>query len=104
MKVKVLRQFLNGNELALEGQVLDLDERRAKALERNNLVAPAEIGQKSRAAAARQAPAAEEAAAGGVPGPITTDRAGGLTGADRPASLSPPVRRRGRPRSRPFEA
>lgn len=102
MRVRVIRQFLNGRDVVSEGRELVVSDRRAKQLEANKLVVPIDIG-----AGERQRRAARQGAAG----PTDTDidpgsrtmataettaarRTGGRTGEATRRSSS----RRGRPR------
>lgn len=82
MKVKVIRQFLNGAQLAREGEVIEVGEGRARELERNNLVVP-ELG----------AGMARRAARVGAADPTPSPPSGGPTGEEEQPSSS----RRGRP-------
>lgn len=80
MRVKVIRQFLNGPRLVHEGEVIEVSDARARELEKNNLVVPQlGAGMLSRGTRAVD--------------PTPSLPPGGPTGEDQPRSLS----RRGRP-------
>jgi hypothetical protein len=93
MKVKVLRQFLDGSRLVHEGDVIDVPERRARALAaKKPPLVVLTIGSGMR-------PKAGEAAVVGAIDPTPSLQIGGPTGEDKPVLL----RRRGRPRKvRPY--
>ena len=86
MRVKVLRQFLNGARVVVEGEIIIVTPDRAKALERNRLITKTIGGDML------------EAAKGGAADPTPSPQPGGPTGEAKPASSRRPARpRRTRP-------
>lgn len=93
MRVKVLRQFLNGRTVVHEGETIDVTEQRAAALERH--VPPLvvrEVGSLSAPERQPQPLVGEGASAGGQD-PTSSPPTGGQTGGGRPASSSRAARR-----------
>lgn len=95
MHVKVLRQFLNGRTIVHEGETIDVEERRAAALERHKPpLIVREVGSAMVPQRQHAAPVVGEGANAGTADPTDTRPDGGPTGeVSRPSSS-----RRGRPR------
>ena len=94
MQVKVIRQFLNGRQIAHEGDVIEVDERRAAALERHTPpLVVREVGSGSVPTHRPPQQVAGEGANAGGQDPTVTPPTGGPTGEDKPALSSQAVRR-----------
>lgn len=87
LRVKVLRQFLNGDHIVHEGEMITATPERARDLERNRLVTMTIGG-------AMREPAGSEAAKGGAADPIVSPPPGGPIGEAKPASSRRPAPRR----------
>lgn len=101
MKVVVLREFLNGNQVVQAGRKIVVGERRGEALIKNGLVAQDRselgIGDVRTRRAARPAGTATPTAAAAksaTAAPSTSRRTGGSTGETKQPSSSRPARQR----------